>query len=85
VADCEWHAAATGLAARPKIGGDQIVVGGHRYQKLYLHILQELLARRRRRARGFARQFSWQSGVLQRRYTRAFEPQKSSMNSTQMF
>ena len=54
-----------------KIGGDNIVMGGHRYQNLEQHILWdlELLARRRRRARVFARQVSWQSGVLQRQYT----------------
>ena len=58
-----------------KIGGDNIVVCGHRYQNLEQHILRdlELLVRRRRRARVFACQFSWQSGVLQRQYTRAFE------------
>ena len=47
-----------------KIGGDNIAVGGHRYQNLDRHIVRELLARRRRRARLFARQFSWQSGGL---------------------
>ena len=47
------------------IGGDKIVAGGHRYQNLDQQILQELLTHRRRQARVFARQFSWQScGVL---------------------
>jgi len=57
-----------------KIGGDNIVVGGHCCQ-LDLHILQELLARRLRRARLVARQFSWLSGPggLQRACIRAFE------------
>jgi len=61
------------LVQPPKIGGDNIVMGGHRYQKLDWHILRKLLARRRRQARVFARQFSRQSGLLQREYTRAFD------------
>ena len=42
--------------ARSQIGGDKIVVGGHCYQNLDWHILWELLARRRRRARVFVHQ-----------------------------
>ena len=56
-----------------KFGWYNIVVCGHRYQYLDRHIMRELLARMRRRARVFAGKFSWQSGVLQRHYTRAFE------------
>jgi len=41
-----------------KIGRDNCVVGGHCYQNLNWHILWELLARKLRRARVFARQFS---------------------------
>jgi len=65
-----------------KIGGDNIVVGSHHCHNLEQHILRdsELLARRRRRARVFARQFLWQSGVLQRQYTGAFEAHRGQID-----
>jgi len=59
-----------------------VVVGGHHCHNLEQHILRvsELLARRRRRARVFARQFWWQSGVLQRQYTGAFEAHRGQID-----
>jgi len=51
----------------------KVVVGGNRYQNFDRRILQELLARSRHRARMFPGQISWQSEVLPKHYTRAFE------------